>query len=618
MNLTPKQQEIVNFEEGALLVTACPGSGKTRVLIERVKRLIKSMRRGKILAVTFSNKAAEEMKIRLQEDSFISELLDRVTVGTLHAFCLDLVLTRYHNIGLPANMMVLDNTDDRLTVLRDVLLENPILNQAYQMSTKKNDYLINVLNKISLMKRSFFQPNEIENDDDFATIYREYNNHLLSQNWLDYDDILFFAYRILTECPTVTEIYQATYKYVCIDEAQDLNYAQYQVIKAFCGTKLTNVMMVGDAKQSIYGFNGSSSTFMTKDYGEDFTPTIFELKENFRSAKAIVKFANSLGNEESTANYPYEGELKANSYTNETEEAKSIVEKVQNLIIHGHPDIDGKVTYSNIAIIARNRYALQTLEKELSDARIPFCHQASKNGIESESELLKIFGLALRVLSNPKDLIHLHALYKMIYTEKPTLSRIIPSLQSIIENSKYSFVWDIVKEVSPENPDLGKVLPQISELINKQTMVNNDTQSDDERYMIEKDIEHWLNHWHSYCVQIPRENRSLSSFLNLVAIGKTNTHQTPQAVSLLSAHMSKGLQFEIVFIIGLCEGTFPDYRATSDKALAEEKNNMYVAVTRAKRLCYLSYPQYKTMPWGGQKYQRPSRFIQNILQSNLT
>ena len=609
MNLTPKQQEIVNFEDGALLVTACPGSGKTRVLTERIKKLLLSTRRGKILAVTFSNKAAVEMKTRLKEDNSVAELLDRVTVGTLHAFCLELVLSRYHNIGLPANLMVLDSESDRRSVLRDIFLQNPFFNQSLQNHPKKDEYLSYILNHISIAKRQFIQPNELENDDDFASIYEEYNSQLLSQNWLDYDDILFFAYRILTECPSVVEIYQTVYRYICIDEAQDLNYAQYQVLKALCGDRFKNVMMVGDAKQSIYGFNGSSSSFMTNDFVNDFRPTIYELNENFRSAKAIVAFANTLGDRESVTNYPYQGELVAKCYGNEDDEAAGVVQKIQALVKHGHPDIDGNVTFNRIAVIARIKYAFQTLEKELSTATIPFCHQTSITGIESESELLNVFALSLRILSNPKDCIHNHQLYKIVGTRQSNVYNSIPSLQDLLNTSKYSSLWDILAGIIPENLDLSKVLTQINKL--------GYSFSEDERYMVEKDVEHWQKHWHEYCTQVARENRSLSSFLNLVAMGRTYNQIASETISLLSAHMSKGLQFDVVFIIGLCEGTFPDYRATTDKALAEERNNMYVAVSRAKRLCFLSYPQYKTMPWGGQKYQRPSRFIQNILQKDL-
>ena len=144
---------------------------------------------------------------------------------------------------------------------------------------------------------------------------------------------------------------------------------------------------------------------------------------------------------------------------------------------------------------------------------------------------------------------------------------------------------------------------------------NNWNITEEDKYMLLNDIENWDNHWSKYCFQVARENRTLSSFLNHAAIGKTRQDSHAQGISLLSAHMSKGTEFDVVFIIGLCEGIFPDYRAiaTGNKAMEQERNNMYVAVTRAKRLCYLSYPKSRIMPWGGIKIQSPSRFIQDSI-----
>ena len=138
-----------------------------------------------------------------------------------------------------------------------------------------------------------------------------------------------------------------------------------------------------------------------------------------------------------------------------------------------------------------------------------------------------------------------------------------------------------------------------------------DSLSDDDRYMLEKDIDEWSSHWRRFKARVPGENRTLVSFRNAIALGKTQDLDADSGVALLTAHMSKGLEFEVVFVIGLAEGTFPDYRAVNKggDAIEQEKNNMYIAATRAKRLCYLSYPQIKKMPWGDDRFQQPSRFI---------
>jgi DNA helicase-2/ATP-dependent DNA helicase PcrA len=141
---------------------------------------------------------------------------------------------------------------------------------------------------------------------------------------------------------------------------------------------------------------------------------------------------------------------------------------------------------------------------------------------------------------------------------------------------------------------------------------------DDERYLALKDIEQWDKHWKEYTAQVSRENRSLLSFRNYISLGKTQSVSYDKGIALLTAHMSKGLQFEVVFVIGLTEGTFPDYRAvrSGGAEMEQEKSNMYVAVTRAKRLCFLSHPEIKMMPWGDEKQQTPSRFIKDVLPSN--
>lgn len=249
--LSKKQQQIVNHKDGALLVEAGPGSGKTRVLIERIKFLLSSTRRGKILALTFSNLAADEMKERLAEDRSFEEQVDRVTVGTIHSFCLDLVQSRGNLIGLDTDMVLFESEEDRRALLKEVFIENPQLKDFLERYDDISKVFQRALQLITEQKKNFVLPEDCVVTEPFPFIYSEYNRKLLDQNAMDFDDILFFAYRILTENASVVRMYNSLYKYICIDEAQDLNFAQYQVIKALCGDNYCNVMMVGDANQSI-------------------------------------------------------------------------------------------------------------------------------------------------------------------------------------------------------------------------------------------------------------------------------------------------------------------------------------------------------------------------------
>lgn len=609
MQLSQKQLQIVNHKDGALLVEAGPGSGKTRVLIERIKCLLSSSKRGKVLALTFSNLAADEMKDRLSEDRAFEEQLDRVTAGTIHSFCLDLVQSRGNLIGLNSDMVLFESEDDRKTVLKDVFLENQNLKDFLVRQQDKNQIIQRILQLITEQKKRFVLPENCSVKDPFPLIYSEYNQKLIDQNAMDFDDILFFAYRILTENPSVVRVYNSLYRYICIDEAQDLNFAQYQVIKALCGDSFNNVMMVGDANQSIYGFNGSDSDFMTKSFVDDFSPVIYKLNDNYRSAKRIVEFANRLEHYDSVTNYVYDGELLAKKLEDESAEAKFVADKIEELIQNGHPDVEGQLSVNRMAVIARNKYVFSHLEKELSDRNIPFSFKKNSTGIDNESEYMKVFGLAIRILINRKDYIHLTQLKKVVgFSDNIADNKNgITILREVLAKTDYESMIPALEALSKEVLNFSTALNCLDNILS--------SFDDDERYFISMDIQQWRTHWNKYCMLVPRENRTLTSFRNQISLGKTREAEDNNGIALLTAHMSKGLQFDVVFIIGLSEGTFPDYRAikADGSQLSQEMNNMYVAVTRAKRLCYMTYPEKKRMPWGDIKYQSPSRYIKDIV-----
>ena len=589
IKLSQKQKQIVEFEAGALLVKAGPGSGKTRVLIERIKRLLKTKKRIKILALTFSNMAAEEMKTRIEEDVEISDLIDNVTIGTIHAFCLDLVQNKGYMIGLSDSLVLFESLDDRKKILEDAIMKNSRLKSIYLQKQDSNKFLSDCLSSISDYKKKFIVPDASDSYINYE-IYRAYNEQLLLQGAIDFDDILFYAYRILTENTNVANLLTTQYKYICVDEAQDLNYSQYYVIRALCGESFKNIMMVGDENQSIYRFNGSDSKLMAVEFVKDFSPTVFELNENFRCAKAIVNFANTVEQSNDYPNCFYNGELKLNVYDSEEEEAEAVLNKIRELISQGHPDIESELSFDNFAVIARNKYVFSCMEQLLQKEEMPYYFKKTTSGIECESLLFQFVDLKLRVIANSKDIIHKEQLKK-------------------IEESKTDFdfseISKILSNIDAEQFELKNALRSI------ETYLSNLTVADEEKYLAMCDLNLWKQHWSKYCSQVPSENRTLMSFRNYVALGKTQISEHSNGIVLLTAHMSKGLQYEVVFIIGLSEGTFPDYRAVKEggEALLQEKNNMYVAVTRAKRLCYLSYSKWKKMPWGDTKYQRSSQFL---------
>lgn len=625
-SMTETQQKIVDYIDGALLVTAGPGSGKTRVLTERIINILNKNKK-RILALTFSNKAAEEIKERI-ESRIEEDVQEHVYVGTIHSFCLDVVTNRGNLIGLPSGMVIFESEADKISILKKVFAEMPGLKNEIQGNYIKQNIINNCLKQISKYKQDFVLPEillDSNNDNErfFAKIYEAYNNMMLSQRALDFDDILFYAYRIFTERPQIAKTYTRLYKYIFVDEAQDLNTAQYKVIKALC-REFSNIMMVGDPAQSIYEFNGSESQYMTKYFKEDFNPVEFKLVENFRSTKKIINAAKKIQiNTDSNAVYPLDGEVAVFNFDDENMESKWVINRIIELLYEGNEWVEGNITPERIGIIARNRYVLSKFSEDLAKAGIPYNFGSVSRTVESESIAIKVFEAGIRVIINPFDNVHYKQIVNLIkYNERENDSENLNNYMEIllgideknidekhVESIKtIKKAWKILVE---DEENFTKAISIIfDELVKtKLNEIKDEEAIQDEQYFIQKDIEMWKENWKNYCSQTVSGQRSLAHFRNQVSLGRTQT-QNDTGVSLLTVHMSKGLEYDIVFLVGLNEGTFPDYRAKEKKEYQEELNNMFVAITRARRVCYLTYPNFKIMPWGDVKRQYPSKFIE--------
>lgn len=605
MKLTEKQSKIVNHLEGALLVTAGPGSGKTRVLTQRIINILES-RKGRVLALTFSNKAAEEISERVQE-MLSSDAYHRVNVGTIHSFCLDIVTNRGKQIGLPGGLTILENLPDKLELLKKVT--NELLIQQLDDNAIKN-----TLQNIQKYKQKFIVPDMIEKNlesPNFINIYEGYNNLLLKNRMIDFDDILFYAYRILTEKPKIASNYTRLYKYILIDEAQDLNQTQYQVIKALT-PNFNNLMMVGDPEQSIYGFNGSNSSIMTEKFKNDFNPTIYSLNENFRSTSKIISAANKIQPEsKSKSVFPLEGILETKAFQNKESEAQWIVNKIKGLIQKGSPWVEHPIEFKNIGIIGRNRYVFSEIERIFKEEQIDVSYGNSNSSLESETLEMKIFEVGVRIIVNPFDELHylqLNNYLKRTPKNSDFLDDILDNREcnnKLVNNTIFQVIVNSWNNIYQNIESFSKSL----ELIHR--IASDCDLPEDFEFLLQNDIKLWESRWRKYISTSVGGDRKLSDFRNQIALGKLNT-SNENGISLLTVHMSKGLEFDIVFIVDLTEGTFPDYRVETVLEQKEERNNMFVALTRAKRECYLTYPLEKMMPWGTSKKQRKSRYIEII------
>lgn len=605
--LSPNQIRIVEHEEGALLVVAGPGSGKTRVLTERVRRLLTTVPgHFRVLALTFTNKAANEMRERLSD---LGEERQRAFIGTMHSFCLEMLTERGKPVGVEGMPHVFEQHKDRKEILLEAALQDPLLAEELgniDDAKARNKRLDDWLQGISRIKAHPVTCEWPEDELD-RRVLDAYDAGLRACGAYDFDDLLLLAYRLLSGYPKIADFYRRLYKFVCLDEAQDLNEAQYAVLTALCGDSFRNVMMVGDPKQSIYGFNTSSPDFMWRFRGE-FGAGEIELTENFRSSQAVVEVARSL-----EPNYLVEAQLPVRGQTsvlvgdNEEDEAQRIVAEIERLVAEGHEDIEGGVTHSDCAILGRTRFALMAVEAELKSKGVPYYKRLTANH-ENESDEIEDFLLALRVLANAKDRLHLAALAKRWKTVEPSPGTETEALPIIEEMSSASSVPRAKAVAAALRAVAGRtqrldLMPGLDSLRSYA-----DTLPEEGRRAIYEDAAVFTQEWDQY-LRSDGSSRTIGGFMSSKALGATQ-QASREGVALLTVHSSKGLEFDVVFVAGMAEGVFPDYRALNKtKEMAEEARNAFVAVTRSKRLLYLTYPRVRMMPWGDSRRQQPSRYM---------
>lgn len=605
--LSPNQTRIVEQKEGALLVVAGPGSGKTRVLTERVRRLLTTVPgHFRVLALTFTNKAANEMRERLSD---LGEARQRAFIGTMHSFCLEMLTERGKPVGVEGMPHVFEQHKDRKEILLEAALQDPLLAEelgSIDDAKARNKRLDDWLQGISRIKAHPVSCEWPEDDLD-RRVLEAYDAGLRACGAYDFDDLLLLAYRLLSGYPKIADFYRRLYKFVCVDEAQDLNEAQYAVLTALCGESFRNVMMVGDPKQSIYGFNTSSPDFMWR-FRDEFGADEIELTENFRSSQAVVGVARSLEpNYLVEAQLPIKGQASVVVGNDEEDEARAIVAEIERLVAEGHEDVEGGVTHSDCAILGRTRFALMAVEAELKKKGVPYYKRLSANH-ENESEEMEDFMLSLRVLANAKDRLHLAALAKRWKTVEPANGvevealSIIKEMSSVSSVSRAQAVADALAAVVGRTQRLD-LMPGLDSLRSYA-----DTLPEEGRRAIYEDAAVFSQEWDQY-LRSDGSSRTIGGFMSSKALGATQ-QAAREGVALLTVHSSKGLEFEVVFVAGMAEGAFPDYRALNKaKEMAEEARNAFVAVTRSKRLLYLTYPMVRMMPWGDTRRQMPSRYL---------
>ncbi|MGQ1158157.1 ATP-dependent helicase [Acinetobacter baumannii] len=626
MNLSQIQLQIVESPlDVPIQVLASAGAGKTRVLTERIKYILANTKKNGVIALTFTNKAADEMLMRL---SFEENIQERTWITTIHSMG-QRILEKYgHTVGLPTDLHVYERDQDKMEIFMQSLREDGIdvdeyLNVVDSRELKNREkQLQKYLDVFAQIKREILTEFDILEEypnKNVWKIYEAYQDSMIRSGGIDYDDILIYAHRILITHDWIAKIYRAKYKHICVDEAQDLNKIQYEFIKAFCGDTLKSVFMVGDPNQMIYGFNGSSNRYLCDEFVRDFLPKKYDLKDNYRSTREVIQVVNKLKSDSQVVSeYALKGQVHFNEYENEIEEAKGILAQIQNLLqMRIHDEIEGEITLDKMVVIARNRFVFSSLEEVLRDNNIVYSLKKGERLLEPSTKFAKTLDFSIRIKLNPKDWVNGKKLCQLLQLEEPLNwnNDVLLELADKINISSdpnrqlLSELLIAVYSLEVDNPKIPKLIKYFRDKftiwIGRQSNIS-DTKYEDIRLSIQE-LDEFNHTWTIF--KRKGIGDSLKAFRNALVLGQLSENNSEKGLTLSTVHTMKGLEKDIVFLMGMCEGVFPDYRALSKEQFEDERNSAFVAVTRAKRWLYVSYPKYRKMPWGDFKKQKKSRFM---------
>lgn len=627
MKLNSEQQEAVSHTTGPLLILAGAGSGKTRVLTERIANLItnNNVLPYHILAVTFTNKAAKEMKERIA--SRVGEKVAKsLWIGTFHSICIRILRSEIELLGRKANFVVYDTTD-QTKLISDILGKLNI--------DDKNFPANEVLRSISSAKSKALTA---EKYSEFATSYKEqriadiylaYDLELKKNNALDFDDILLLVVKILEESPETLEYYQNKFKYILVDEYQDTNQVQYQLIKLL-SDKYRNICAVGDVDQSIYAFRNADYRIILNFQNDYNDAKIIKLETNYRSTKNIVNLSNEIikNNQQSfpknlRTDNPFGDKTKIYEAYDDHSEASFIGNEIIRLVYSGNFD------YDNFAILFRTNSQSRVFEKVLISNNIPY--QVIGGFRFFERKEIKDLICYLKAIYNPDDNISLQRIINI--PKRGIGDTTIKKLLDIADNYNIS-LWDVLnfqtfENISPATQSkIREFVILLAELIDQSSSISVSALLklllDRSEYLIELEMEDKKSSKDNSRVENvyqlinsaidfeeDSDDTSLAQYLSYISLisDADSINEERKMVKLMTVHTSKGLEFPIVFIAGLAEGVFPHSRAVnSDSEIEEERRLMYVAITRAKDKLYLTYPKERYVYNATQKLTA-SRFL---------
>ncbi len=623
--LNQEQRKAAETLEGPVLILAGAGSGKTRALTYRIANLIAhGIAPWNILAITFTNKAAKEMRERVT--ALVGERGNDVWVSTFHAMCARILRRDIEKLGYTRSFTIYDD-DDQAAVLKELYKKLNI--------DDKNLPLREVRGKISDAKNRLLDPNEwfSQSPRDFRSqqihdLYSAYEIKLKQGNALDFDDLLVKTLELFADHPPVLESYRERFKYVHVDEYQDTNFAQYSLIRLIT-QKSRNLCVVGDDDQSIYGWRGADIHNIL-DFEKDYPDaTVIKLEQNYRSTANILDAANQvIAHNEGRMEKALWTELTPGdpirlfSAGDERDEAAWICDRMQQLKQTGHP-------LGAMAVLYRSNAQSRVLEDMLVRAGIPYRIYGGLRFYDRKE--VKDIVAYLRCIVNPADDVSLRRIINQpkrsigdttvaelaryaAEEEMPLYSALfdVPETLSARPRKCVTEFGELMNELVMSHDDMG-LLDFVTYLITKTGLKSQyeKDQSDEGKNRIEN-IDEFLGAVSEY--EKAADNPTLEDYLESVAlISDLDINQSDEkAVTLMTLHSAKGLEFPIVFMAGLEEGIFPTARALQDdEKLEEERRLCYVGITRAQRQLYMSFASQR-MLYNQVNYNAPSRFLKEI------
>ena len=637
--LNDAQRAAVEYNEGPQLVIAGAGSGKTRVLTYKIAYLLEhGIHAGNILALTFTNKAAREMKSRIA--SLVGEQVARyLWMGTFHSICTRILRQEAELIGYTRDFTIYDTTDSK-SVIKHIVKDMQLDEKVYKPNV--------VLSRISLAKNQLLSPTSYSSNRDYtmqdrfaripevSRIYSEYNRRLKACNAMDFDDLLFMTNTLFKNNAEVLRKYQEYFRYILVDEYQDTNYSQYLIVKRLAEPD-NHICVVGDDAQSIYSFRGANiENILTFQKGYA-NAQLFKLERNYRSTQTIVNAANSLirHNRGQIPKAVYSelslGErLQLSTYMSDRDEGKAVAQQVKLLHRQGYD-------YESIAILYRINAQSRVIEDELRHLGIPYRIYGGMSFYQRKE--IKDAIAYLRLAVNPHDN---EAFARVINYPLRGIGE--TTVMKVREASRLAACSMMEVVCNPEAAKLDvsaatqKKLTAFAEMITsfgacvattdayefatmvmRETGVMREAKADTSQEGKDRleNLEEMLAGIHEFVDQQLREGNTftpMTEFLSEVSLltdQDEKQEDNQPRITLLTVHAAKGLEFKVTFIVGLEENLFPSQFCQAPKEIEEERRLLYVAITRAMERCYLTNARQRFRN-GQTQFSSPSRFLKDI------